>query len=381
MGGRKHRRRRAAVRRAKAAGGFALATAAASALYAFRTGRREDKMIRMTDAATADRPSAPPPAIVPPPTPAPPDGKARRFRLRAGETVSDGIRRAARGQLADSADALAGATGAAELGTAVHETRKSIKRVRAALRLSRDAIGEDVYQRENAHLRETAGRLSGARDAQVLIETLDALEQRFAGDLAPRATETLRLRLEDDHRRAVSGLADDGELALTTRRALAAQDASVAGWSFRADDFTAVKPGLKRAYGRGRKRMRLARKESTAEHLHDARKRVKDLWHAAELLRAAHPKRMERLAGDAHELAGLLGDHHDLSVLRAYVQDGPQLFSDMESRDALLSAIDRRSDVLERRALKRGKRLYKRPAKRFVKDIARGWDKRVGSSA
>jgi CHAD domain-containing protein len=351
---------------------MALATAAASALYAFSTRRRADKMIRMTD-ATDDRSFAP--------APTPQGAKARRFRLRSGETVPEGMRRVARGQLADSADALEHAAGDGELGTAVHGTRKSIKRVRAALRLSRDAIGEEVYDRENAGLREIAGRLSGARDAQVLIETLDALQERFADELAPQATETLRLRLEDDHRRAVAGLADGGELALITRQALVAAGDRAARWSFAADDFAAVKPGLKRVYGRGRKRMRAAREDPAAEHLHDARKRVKDLWHAAELLRAAHPKRMKRLAGDAHTLAGLLGDHHDLSVLRAYVEGAPQLFSDMESRDALLSAIDRRSEVLQRRALKLGRRLYKRPAKRFVKDVARGWKKRVGAAA
>lgn len=124
--------------------------------------------------------------------------------------------------------------------------------------------------------------------------------------------------------------------------------------------------------------MRAARDEPTAEHLHDARKRVKDLWHAAELLRAAHPKRMKRLARRAHDVSSLLGDHHDLSVLREYAAANPQLFSDMAAREALLDAIDRRRDALARRALKRGRRLYERPPKRFAKQVARGWRKRVG---
>jgi CHAD domain-containing protein len=315
----------------------------------------------------------------PPSAPRPPSRRERRYRLRADEAVSDGIRRAARGRLADSSDALAGASGSDELGAAVHGTRKSIKRVRAALRLSRDAIGEDAYRRENDHLREIAGRLSAARDAQVLVETLAALERRFAGELGPQATETLRLRLQDDHRRALAAMSADGDLAATTRRALEQARAATERWSFERDGFGAVKPGLKRIYRRGRKRMRAACEEPSAENLHDARKRVKDLWHAAQLLRAAHPKRMKRLGRDAHALAGLLGDHHDLSVLRDHVEAAPQLFADMESRATLLSAIDRRRDVLQRRALKLGRRLYRRPAKRFVKDIARGWDKRVGA--
>jgi CHAD domain-containing protein len=315
----------------------------------------------------------------PPPAPRPATRDERRFRLRTDETVADGIRRVARGQFADGAETLAGVTQAG-LGTAVHSTRKSIKRVRAALRLSRDAIGDDAYQRENTHMRMVAARLSGARDARVMVETLAALEERFEDELPPFATAGLRARLEDDHERAVAAMAQDGDVAETTAQALAEARARTAQWTFAADDFAAVKPGLRRIYRRGRKQMRAARKESGAEQLHDCRKRVKDLWHAAQLLRPAHPKRMKRLSRDAHALADLLGDHHDLSVLREYVEVHPQLFADTAARDALLAVLDRRSDALRDRALKRGRRIYKRSPKRFVAAVERGWRKRVGAA-
>jgi CHAD domain-containing protein len=324
--------------------------------------------------------TATPAADDPPPAPPPPSREEREFRLHAGETVADGIRRAARGQLADSSAALAGAADRAELGAAVHGTRKSIKRVRTALRLSRDAIGAATYERENTELRAIAGRLADARDAQVLIETLRALEQRAGDELSPQTTQRLQARLEDDHGREIAVMAADGDLALTTGLALEQARARTAQWSFGQHGFGAVKPGLLRVYRRGRRGLRAACDEPTAENLHDVRKRVKDLWHASELLHAAHPKRMKRLARDAHELSGLLGDHHDLSVLRDYAQANPQLFSDMTARETLLAALDRRSETLQHRALKLGRQLYKRPPKRFVKDVARGWDKRVGSA-
>lgn len=409
--------------------GFALATAGASALYAFRTRRRAEMKNSMPDPATPQQPEAGTPqqteadttqqteagtpqqteagtpqqadaapaqqsdhaartlidaattaAIVagdPAPAPEPPSRKQRRFRLHAGEPVADGIRRAARGQLADSSAGLAGVTDREELGAAIHGTRKSIKRVRAALRLSRDALGDATYQRENTTMRAIAGRLSGARDAEVLIDTLRALEQRFEGELLPEMTQRLHARLEDDRTRALCAMADDGDLAVATRQALEQARARTAHWSFERDDLGAVKPGLRRVYRRGRKQLRNARKEPTAENLHDMRKRVKDLWHASELLHKAHPKRMKRLGRDAHGLADLLGDHHDLSVLREYAEANPQLFSDMSAREVLLDAVDRRRDTLRRRALKLGRQVYKRSPKRFVKDIARGWDKRV----
>lgn len=319
-----------------------------------------------TGAAAADDPSPAPPA---------PDPKERSFRLRADEPVADGIRRAARGRLAASSDALARAADTDELGEAVHDTRKSIKRVRAALRISRDAIGEHTYRHENDVLRAIAKPLSGARDAQVMSETLSALEQRFPDELSPAMTQRLHARLQDERTREVGALAADGDVAVATRQALEETRARSARWSFEEDGFDALKPGLKRQYRRGRARLRAACDEPTSENLHDTRKRVKDLWHAAELLRPADPKRMKRLAKDAHALASLLGDRHDLDVLREYAEANPQLFSDMSARAALLAAIDRRGEKLTQRALAAGRKLYERSPKRFVEDVARGWEK------
>jgi hypothetical protein len=61
---------------------------------------------------------------------------------------------------------------------------------------ARGAIGDETYRRENAAFRDSGRRLSGVRDASILIETLDELE-RVSGDDLPRgAADSLRERLE-----------------------------------------------------------------------------------------------------------------------------------------------------------------------------------------
>ena len=333
--------------------------------------RTSDAARTLVGAAAAGTTAVPDPA----PAPAPPDPAQREFRLIAGEAIPAGIRRIAGGQLAAAADELAAAD-EAELGFAVHCARKSIKRVRAALRLSRSAIDEHVYVRENMQLRTIAAQLAPARDARVLLETLDGLAAQVATDLPPHATAELRARLHDEHERALEALAAE-DVAATTTRALAQAGARTADWSFERDDFAALEPSLRRIYRRGRKRVRAARAEPNAANLHDCRKRVKDLWHVAQLLHPADPKRMKRLSRRAHELADLLGDHHDLSVLRDYVEVHPHHFEDAPTRDGLLAVIDRRRKELARRALKLGGVVYKRPPKRFVAKVERGWRKRV----
>jgi CHAD domain-containing protein len=303
----------------------------------------------------------------------------RTFRLRTGERVPDGIRRIARGQLHDARDELDGAP-SRRLGTAVHATRKRLKRLRACVRLSRDAIGEPTYRSENATMRTAARRISAPRDAEVLLETLDALTERFADELPKRATATLRHQLADERKAAAASLeAQDGAITATL---VTIDDllARTPAWTFERDGFDALAPGLDRIYRRGRTAMRAARDEPTAENLHEWRKRVKDLWHASEIVRPARPKRLKQVARRAHTLSSLLGDHHDLHVLRAYVASHPQCFDDETARQALLAVIDRRSRRLGEKALARGRKLYAEKPKRFVREIERGWRKRAADA-
>ncbi len=89
----------------------------------------------------------------------------------------------------------------------VHETRKALKRLRALLALLRPELGHRRYARENAALRDCARRLAGARDAEVMVGTLDALVRRHPARLArSAAVRALRAQLQAE-REAAAALA------------------------------------------------------------------------------------------------------------------------------------------------------------------------------
>lgn len=310
-------------------------------------------------------------------TDAEPDDTA--YRLRAGEHVPDAIRRVARGRLDHAHDRLDGAR-AGELGDAVHDARKDLKRLRAVLRLSRDALGEETYERENAAFRSAGRRLSPARDAQVLVETLDALTARFADELGAGVVDGLRAHLGAVHDRALEALRDDDALVARTVGELEQARLRIAAWTPAGDGFSALEPGLRRIYRRGRRRLRDAERDPTDENLHEARKRAKDLWHASQLLRPAAPKKLKRMSKRTHRLADLLGDDHDLAVLRGHIRANPQCFADETSQQALLAVLERRRRVLQRRAVKLGREIYAQKPKRFVAALRRGWRKRIAGA-
>src|SRR3990170_5834331 len=166
----------------------------------------------------------------------------RQFRLRDGERVPGGLRRVARGQLELAIERLEGDTDE-ELGTAVHETRKSLKRLRATVRLARDELGDEVYRRENSAFREAGRRLAGARDSRVLLETLDALSDRYL-DGVPGRFQRFRRTLVGQHGAAQRQLREGAAVA-DVRRELRAARARVRGWPLESEGLDAVAPGFK----------------------------------------------------------------------------------------------------------------------------------------
>ena len=134
---------------------------------------------------------------------------------------------------------------------AVHNARKAIKRERSLVRLVRGAIPREERRHENAALRDAAQLLSGARDADVMIATVDGLSQRFAGQLPERAFTAIEAALEKD---------DDGhdEHTLVARAAgvtaeLRAIRERTAEWEIASEEWRALDAGLVRSYMRGQK--------------------------------------------------------------------------------------------------------------------------------
>jgi CHAD domain-containing protein len=284
----------------------------------------------------------------------------RRYQLGDDEPVPDGIRRIALGQL----DLVASELDRSKNGRreeAVHESRKSFKRLRAVVRLARDRLGPEVRRRENAAFRDAGRKLSGARDAKVLVETLDDLVTRNRDRLRPEAFGRLRAALMQDCEAVES---TDDVLA-----AVGAARARVPEWPLGDDGRTRVlEPGLKRIYRRGRRAYRTAKDEPTSEHLHELRKRTKDVWHAAQVLRPAAPKRLRKLGRAAHRLSDVLGDDHDLATLHEASRKHAATLSPAEL-ELLSELIQRRRAKLQRKALKRARKLYSAKPRKLARVV------------
>jgi CHAD domain-containing protein len=291
--------------------------------------------------------------------------RRRRFRLQPGESPKRGLGRIASGQLELTIGLLTSGNGAPS-PEAVHEARKALKRLRALLRVSRDFLGDERYRRENVILRDAGRSLSGARDTQVLLDTLDDLAERFPGEVPDGAWSRLRDAMSAEAQSAEADHDSDGGAA----GALADARARVATWPLPDRGGPgSLASGLRRIYRRGRRALRAAAAQPSTENLHELRKRAKDLWYAAQLLRPASPKRMRTLGLRAHRLSDLLGDDHDLAVLLDRARAQPELL-DPGELELLARVIERRRELLQREALARAARLYRRKPRKLIRRLA-----------
>ena len=291
----------------------------------------------------------------------------RRFGLGDGERVRDGVRRIAGGQLDMSIERLAGDTDE-DLGTAVHETRKSLKRLRATVRLARDELGDEAYRRENVAFRDAGRRLGGARDSQVLLETLDALTDRYPDEAPPERFERFRRTLVGQHGAAQRRL-HEGVAVADVLGELRRARARVGGWHLERQCLDALAPGFRRIYRRGRRAYRTAREVPSTENLHELRKRAKDLWYAAQIVRAAAPKKMKRVARRAHDLSNLIGEDHDLALLAERADERRDRFPDATAAGELALRVERRRADLQRAALELGRRLFRKKPRKIARPL------------
>jgi hypothetical protein len=334
----------------------------------------------------------------------------RQFALLPGELPVHGLRRVALGQL-DLAIELLGGDGGAPNEKAVHETRKALKRLRALMRMLRSELGEEAFARENAALRDAARRLAGARDAEVLVGTLDGLLERHPRRLARRgAIARLRRALVAERDLAQEQVLGDAATRAQVLEDLRAIRRRVAGWHLSGPvGIEALEPGLQRIYrqGRGRYRRAAAGKGDRGRAMHEWRKRVKDLRYAAEMLERRDPARgrglsgrgskrrrkaakreraepLRRLARRADRLGEALGEEHDLAVLAARIRDpgaGGKPKAQVKAarlgrrnRKAALKLIARRRRKLRARTLREGARLYGPRPKRFARRARRAFE-------
>ena len=169
------------------------------------------------------------------------------------------------------------------------------------------------------------------------------------------------------------------------RADLASLAARVPHWPLAAERGwrASVGAGLEVSYRRGRRELRTLAQASGEgetgpapgdEAWHDLRKRVKDLGYQLRLLRPVWPRMFQTLTRELDTLAEVLGEDHDLLILRARVLGREQPWAEPGEPAAFAARVDARRRQLQVSAQVKATRFYEaeKPAA-FAHRMGRLW--------
>ncbi len=257
------------------------------------------------------------------------------FRISKRESVKENISRILTGQV----DYILGhcAGDRENIHISIHEIRKSIKRIRAVLRLIREEIGYSTYYRENVYYRDINRKLSDLRTANVLVFTLEYLKSEIRlrnNELDPLIRSILgeRKTLLGELISVNGDLKDFSELFLKGRERIPELPIEHNG-------FEAFEGGIHRMYRQSRDYLDKALQDHGTDHLHDMRKRMKYLWYQIQILTPIYPVQLKAFARALEGITEKLGIYHDLEVLNGYIRE-PGVEMGPAVRQTLLDACE-----------------------------------------
>ncbi len=285
------------------------------------------------------------------------------FELHQRQHLEDELARIVRRELRDTVRALT--RGGSSSEDVIHESRKSVKKVRAVAALLEQA-GAKLPRKDRKRLKSAASALSRLRDSAAIIESLDRVRRRYPKQLPEHTYRILRHGLVSARNRQEAQATRDGVIATAAER-LAKTRKSAKAWTKSSLGVSDIVEVIAASYRRSRKAMNHSRATGQSATLHRWRKEVKTLWYQ---LRLAKPiTTAAPLIDDLKRLERDLGDDHNLVVLAATLRGCRELRTMRTELREIEGLAARMRQPLRRRAFMLGRRVHARKPQAFARWI------------
>jgi CHAD domain-containing protein len=294
------------------------------------------------------------------------------FELGQRKHLEDELTKIVRRELRNTVRALTTSDGTALEGV-IHESRKSVKKVRAVAAFLEQA-GAKLPRKDRKQLKSAARELSRLRDSAAIIESLQRVRRRYPKQLPEHTYGILRRGLAGARDRQEARAKRDGVVGDAAGR-LAKARRSAKSWtspSIGVPDMVAV---IAASYRRSRKAMKHSRETGQSATLHRWRKELKTLWYQLRLAKPLTPG-VAPLIADLKRLETDLGDDHNLVVLAATLRGCRELRSMRAEVRRIERLAARMRQPLRRRAFTLGRRVHARKPRAFARWIRRSSMKR-----
>ena len=231
-----------------------------------------------------------------------------------------------------------------------HDLRILIKCLLALLEMIKSGCEKDSLRTFKLQLKGTADALALSRDPVVLEKTFKSIVKKF--DLKRRKLMEVEFHtyFQPQHPANSNLLSQGAQRVSVVLHEL--QSIELANFG------ALAQAGIRRTYKTARLKYKIARERKKAKDLHCWRRWTKFLFlqmklmFGAEFANQGHSKKL-------NQLQKCLGEHHDLSTLRKFLKQNQKHHS-KKLLQCVLQRIDQKRELIEKRALNLGSKLFSR---------------------
>lgn len=251
---------------------------------------------------------------------------------------------------------------------AIHEVRKSMKKLRAMLRLVRPVIRKKAFVSADRAVRDFARQLGGARDSAVVLATFDELMAHYSAFLNESTLLPIRQALATRHQ-----LAMEQQQAGLDFATLKSKFDDLDEHFSRLDlgEFTnkILLDSAQESYRECRAALASLHVDPSTEHGHALRKQVKYLWYQIRMFQKADTAQIRQQIQELDELGEMLGRDHDLALLGETLQGDPGICCNAIRCEIVSGLIETRRIAILSAALRLADRIYAQKPRRFASGL------------
>jgi hypothetical protein len=257
-------------------------------------------------------------------------------------------------------------------GSAIHGTRKSLKRCRSILRLVRPGLSSADFRTCDRGFRDIARLLSHDRDREVMIETLTHLA---ADAEIPDDKSALAAALDELGTGTLNGFAHTQATENVSAAIGKLHDAehAIHALTIKRANTSTLAAGFADTYADGRNALKAAYRAQTDDAFHTFRKALQHHWRHCQLLAPVWPEMMDVRIAAAREQSQLIGLDHDLSLITAHFSHEVSSKLEPEVRHRICSLAKAEQARIRATAKPLARRLYALPPADLERLIVKLW--------
>ncbi|NMB72087.1 MAG: CHAD domain-containing protein [Bacteroidales bacterium] len=284
--------------------------------------------------------------------------------LRQGEFFGDGLQRILTEELQYALRQVERPR--EEMHLAVHELRKTLKRIRAIFRLIEPDIGYYICRKEIHRYRDIARNVASLRSLYVCLETIKKIRPALPGKIAGEPLGKTEKILRSQYESLLKKKTEEKEVNEIIRQELTLAYQQLEALPVLHNDVLIFEKAVRNCFRKGRKCWRKVARKPGSNNIHELRKHIKQLQFQLQVLYPLLPEKLGKPLASLQKLARLSGDEHDLyelsQLIRKYLKDEPY-------KKELLFGISRLILAHRKQLLPAARKFYNIKSKKFIADL------------